>query len=265
MFFACTSVCVKLLPSGTDPFFISFVRFIIGALLSLAALRAARLPLRVIGPFPWVMRGVIGSASMILVYLSIRMTSSGRAILLNDTYPVFVVLFGVLLFGKRVRPALIAPLFVCFCGVLLVLFDASPYPPEGNIIGLASGMLGGIAVHFIQISLRNNSSFIVYLSACVFGAAATSFSVSRIPDFGAASWCIVCAVGVFAFAGQILMTKGYRYISATGGSITGLAEVPLTVCASALVIGEHITARFVAGAAVIVSGLVLNFILARRD
>jgi drug/metabolite transporter (DMT)-like permease len=175
---------------------------------------------------------------------------------------VFVVVFGALFFGRRIRPSMIVPLAVCFAGVLLVLFDATPYPPAGNLIGIAAGMLGGVAVHFVQLSLRRNSSFIVYLSACVFGAAATSFSLFRIPDLPPRSWCLLGVVGVFAFTGQILMTKGYRYISATGGSIAGLAEVPLTVCASAAILGEHITARFVAGAAVIVAGLVLNFLLA---
>ena len=63
LFYACTSVFVKLLPSGTDPFFISFIRFIIGAALALIALRAARLPLRVADPFSLVMRGASRSDS----------------------------------------------------------------------------------------------------------------------------------------------------------------------------------------------------------
>jgi drug/metabolite transporter (DMT)-like permease len=264
-FYAGASILIKVLPSGIDGYFVSCVRFIIGLILSLAALRVSRLPLKIHDPFPWVMRGILGSASMIAVYIAIRMTSSGRAILLADTYPVFVVLFGTLFFAQKAKLMNIVPLCICVCGVILVFFDSTRYPLSGNLLGLCSGVLGGAAVHYIRICGRRNNSYIVYLSACLFGAAATSFSLLHVPVLSAGSWSIVVGVGILAFAGQIAMTTGYRYISAAGGSITGLAEVPLTVCAGFIFLNEQITEKFLLGAAVIVSGLAVNFYAVRNE
>src|SRR5512138_3059315 len=123
--FGSNSILVKLVSSRVDAWTMSFVRFAAGLVFSASAIAAlamrgggpsgsgARLAegLKVRDFKSLALRSIFGCGQMILFFIGVALTSSGRATLLMCTHPIFAALFGLVLFGERLPKAV-------FIGVL---------------------------------------------------------------------------------------------------------------------------------------------------
>ncbi|HEY1407065.1 MAG TPA: DMT family transporter [Spirochaetota bacterium] len=257
--FACTSFTVKYISSHFSGMSISFARFVIGGVLAAGAIAVTRKNFRIIDRKSWLLRGVFGAVSMGLFYIGIHVTSSGRATLFADTYPVFVALFGILIFGEKVAPGGIAGVALCLAGSVIVFYDGSSYPLIGNILCIGSAVTGGIALHYLKKSREYHNSFLVYLSPCIIGAVMSAWAAPElVHPKGAHDLFFLFLVGLFAFAGQVVMSFGYRYVTPTQGSIVGTMEILFSVLLSNLFLHEEMTRRFFVGGAFILAGLVIN-------
>jgi drug/metabolite transporter (DMT)-like permease len=250
---------VKHISAHYSSWFISFVRFFVGAVLVIISILATGRSFRVHNMKNWILRGATGCIAMVLFYVAIQMTSSGRATLLSDTYPVFVALFGVLFFRERIGIGQIAGLILCICGSTLVFYDGSSYPVAGSLICIGSAVASGVAVHFIKRSRESDNSFLIYLSPCIFGFMITCFSAKDAVSISSSGDAVLLIlVGVFAFIGQIFLAWGFRYVPATAGSVLGMAEILFSITLSLLFLGEVMKPRFFAGGALIIAGLLVN-------
>ena len=83
--------------------FLSFVRFVFGCILTIAMLLLTGRGFQLRDLRYLLLRGVFGAIAMFTFYDAIQMTSSGRATLLCGTYPIFVAVFGFLLFKEKIR------------------------------------------------------------------------------------------------------------------------------------------------------------------
>jgi drug/metabolite transporter (DMT)-like permease len=259
LFFSGAILLVKELSAGLGGPAISLVRFAFGALACLVILRRHHAPFALADRRDWLLRGIVGAVAMVCQYIAVDLAGSGRATLLSDTYPVFVALFGFLLFRTPLSRTNLVGLLCCMIGLVFVFGDRGGNDSlPGHLAGLASGMLGGIAVHYIKRARRHNPVEMVYLSVCLFG---TLLCLPAAPGLMAASttdWLILLAIGALAMTGQFLMTHGYHLTSPNRGSIAGLTEVPITISASALLFGEPLGAGFLIGALILIGGLVVN-------
>ena len=70
-------------------------------------------------------RGIWGAVSMICLYIAIKMTNSGRAILLNNTGPIFAGVFGFLFFKEKINIKIVLSLLLCIIGAILIFYDGS--------------------------------------------------------------------------------------------------------------------------------------------
>lgn len=257
--FAFTSLLVKAASAYVPGLLVSAVRFAIGVLLCTAAIlvRKSRLDPSMRGIVA--LRGLAGSLSMAATYVAIGMTGPGRATLLSNTYPVFVSLFGALLFKEKITWRTLASLAVCTLGAVLVFRDGSGASPAGDLFALAGSLLAGIAVNFVRKASRAGvDPFMLYLSPSLFGLAL--FLWAPLPQGGipATGLLLVVAVGIGAFLAQAFMAYGYRTVPASKGSIVFYWETALTVLLGVLFAGEVLMPRFLAGLGCIAAGLWIN-------
>lgn len=257
LFYTSTTISVRLLAANFSGLFISLFRFCIGIVLVAVTIIALKESFRIHQLKYWALRGIFGAAAMTLFYLCIQTTSSGRATLLAGTYPFFVALFGALFFKERLRGNSMLALVLCVAGLVLIFHDHSRYSLLGNAMGLCSGILSGFAVHFIKKAREGNHPMNVYLSACLFGLPLCVSSAPEALHITPWSLGLLLIMAVCTFIGQILASYGFKYTTATRGSIIGLAEIPLTIFCS-LFLGEEMRPRFVAGTIVILAGLLVN-------
>ena len=257
IFFAITAILVKLVPGIFDGFFISFIRFIVGIILCVLFIKFLKSGFKVHGKIFWILRGFCGAGAMILYFVSIQMTSSGRATLLTNTFPIFVALFGFLFFKEKVRLYNIISIILCIIGIFLVFYDGSKYPLTGDILGLIAAIMAGFAVIFLKGLREKNNSIIIYLPVCLFGLLLTSFSAGQIVSVNIPILIILITTGVAAFFAQIFMTYGFKFVSSTRGSIITFSKIPMTIVLSFFV-GEEFKFKFIIGTILIIIGLVVN-------
>ncbi|MDQ2927933.1 MAG: DMT family transporter [Pseudomonadota bacterium] len=112
-----------------------------------AVLRVRRVPF-VIARRDWHELGVLTLTNMVvwhvLAILAVQALSSGRAAILGYTMPIFSALWGVALFGERLRPRFVLGIVAAAVGVTLLLwheFDSIAGKPLA-----AGGMLFAAAV-----------------------------------------------------------------------------------------------------------------------
>jgi drug/metabolite transporter (DMT)-like permease len=259
LIFSFVNLFVKFAGSYFSGFFVSGVRFAIGAVLAFIVVfmrkswpQKAQLP-------DIILRGLFGALAMIATYLAIAIAGPGRATLLSNTYPLFVALFGVLLFKERATWRLAACLGLSLAGAVLVMRDGSSLNPLGDIVALAGAVLAGISVNYLRrASSRGVDPFVIYLAPCLFGLPVLAFSSFPESPPGAAAVAFLLAVGIGAFIAQALMTYGYRTVSASRGSVFFFAETGITVLLGALFAGEKVTVRFGIGLLLIFAGVWLN-------
>jgi drug/metabolite transporter (DMT)-like permease len=260
LLFSCTSLFVKLASRSYSGFFVSASRFVIGALLCASVLALRYRSLKPVRPGLVAMRGILGAVSMIMSYAAISLTGPGRATLLGNTYPIFVVLFGALFFGERFRKGLLVSLAACTAGAFLVVRDGSGSSLTGDLLALGGAVFAGVAINFVRKATAFDNPFMLYLSPCLFGLPLIAFAPVQggLASGGALGLLLLLAVGGGAFLAQALMAYGYREVSAGSGSVVFYLETAVTVVLGIAFAGEAFNLRCLAGLALIVAGLVFN-------
>jgi drug/metabolite transporter (DMT)-like permease len=255
--FALNSMIVKIAARMYSGSFISSIRFLFGIAFISASLFLLKKDFRIHNKKVWILRGVFGAIAMISYYFAIQLTSSGRATLLVNTYPVFVAILSFLIFKEKIAGRSIVSLMICTAGVLFVLNDGSHYNIYGDLVALGSGIASAFAVHFIKISRKTDSSLIIYLSPCLFGLALLPQTCREFRNIDLYGFALLFSIGLLTFLAQFFMAYGYKEISASKGSIVFYLETALAIVFSRF-INERMPARFLAGLGLIVAGLIVN-------
>lgn len=261
--FSAMATLVKTVSASFSGPFIALFRFVTGIVLGAGLLIATGQPFQIHHKGSWILRGIFGSSSMVLYFVAIQMTGSGRATLLGNTFPVFAALFGFLLFGEKSGAGQIFSIALCMLGVGFVFYDGSATSTWSNLIALSVGVTRGMAVHFIKQSAEENHPIIVYLATCLFGLVLLPFAIGEVANITPPFLFLLLLIGILALAAQILLGYGFRSVAATKASVITYASIPLTVFFG-YCIGEELRPRFLLGTAIILAGLFVSSAMAGR-
>lgn len=252
--FAGMAALVKLLSSGYDGIFVSFGRFVVGAVIASATIAIRGSGFAVRDPKDVVWRGIYGSVGMVLYFMSIQLSGAGRGSVLNTTYPLFSILIGSLFFKEKLGRRAIFGAFVCFAGVALIFWDSASPSFLGDCIGLGSGFLAGISIQYTKRARRNNGVEIVYLAVCLSGILATFWTAPQALSLDLRSALILLASAVLGYLGQIALTWGVKYMDASEAGIVSFLKIPMAI-GLGLFLGEGLSLRFAAGTIIVIAGL----------
>jgi len=259
IFFAITAILVKVLTNTFSALFVILIRFIIGIILSISFIKITKASFKGLKSWDSVWRGFTGAAAMVLFYVSIQLSSSARASMLNLTYPFFVLLLGGLFYRQRITKKQVYSLILSIIGVLFVFYDGTTYGFLGNFMGLLSGFFAGFAVHYIsRLRKKGVSSYTVYLSACLFGLIPALFAFKEYTLINSNNIIMLGIIGVSTFIAQYLMTKGYKYVTPNRGSILMYSYIPIITLLSYFFVDEVITFRFIIGMVLIFFGILVK-------
>ncbi|HRY82047.1 MAG TPA: DMT family transporter, partial [Spirochaetia bacterium] len=200
--FALTTALVKLSSASLSGYLNSAMRFLVGIVLSAAAILTRSGKIRVTNRKDWVLRGLYGAVSMILSYLAIARTSGGRATLLGNTYPIFVALFAALFFRERLSRAAVPSLALCTLGSALVLNDGAGYPTTGDVLAILSAVFAGLALNHLKRARATEDPFTLYLSPCLFGLPVSAVLSARGVAFDPGALALAAGIGVVVFLAQ---------------------------------------------------------------
>jgi drug/metabolite transporter (DMT)-like permease len=241
-----------------DGYFISLGRFVVGLAFGALLVVLTKSSFQIYDKKEVILRGAYGSVSMILYYVSIAMTSSGRATLFNTTYPVFVVVFGALFFKEKLKFIQVISMALFVPGICLVFYDGSSYNFWGDLLGLGSGISGGMAVHYAKRARVKNDSIIIYMTVCAVWLVPLLPFSGQVTKLNMNLAMILVLAGIAVFVAQVLFTYALKYTSASRGSILSFSKIPITIILSYFAVGEKILPRFIIGTVLIIAGLVVS-------
>lgn len=246
------------------------VRFATGVVVTAIGWMVGRIVLR---PQRWtwlVVRGLFGGTAALLYFLSIERVPVGVATLLNQTQPIYTMIFGWLLLRERPTRAALLALPLTLSGVVLIVGVrvTELHLGYGEALGVLSAVLSGVAVTAIRAARRDASdgkpgdtTWSVFFSFTAFGLLVTAPLV--LPPFGrwveptAREWGWLLGVGLAGVSAQIVMTHALRHIGGATAGIIAQLVVLLTVAGGAVFLGDELTLAFLAGGALALAGVVL--------
>jgi drug/metabolite transporter (DMT)-like permease len=264
LFFAASTVFAKFVneSSNISAFEITFFRFIIGFAVMAVYVVARKKNLAPKNANYVVLRSVFNTAAVIFFYLGIKYTTVSNSNLLNMTYPVFVMLISPFLNREKSSGKYYIYLLIALVGSgLVVIRDPASFEAGGINIGdafsLASAVLAAFAVSTLRESRKYDETYIILFYLMALGSAFNLFFI--IGDFIVPRGMVLFHVlmsGITAFAGQIFITAGYRYISASGGAIVSSSRILFAMGMGVMFFNDPITTPILIGAFLIFASTV---------
>jgi DME family drug/metabolite transporter len=208
--------------------------------------------------------GVIYAVMVVLFVLSNKLTTAANAILLQSTYPLYLLLLGPLFLKEKLRAmdfaivgAVILGAAVLFSGSEHVVATA-PDPVRGNIVALASGGAWALTIAALRgmgkrdpgaesaaaVTIAGNAiAFVACLPLAIGGPAV---------HVGAAA--VIVWLGIFQVGlGYYCLTRSIRRIPAMDAGMLLMAEPVLNPFWAWLIHGERPSGRALAGGAIILA------------
>lgn len=195
--------------------------------------------------------------STILFVSSLHHTSVAASVVLTNTQPIFVAIFGHLLFRERVSKRAVWGLLGAVVGVVIIsLSHGGVTTPKGNFLALGASLCGTIytlcarrlrqrtpIIPFILTVQIANSVFL-FLIAGVFGV--------PLVGFDAASWRALLVLGLVpTFIGHTLLMYAIGYLKAYSVSLVIIGEPVGAAILAAIFLGEIPTWLTITGGIVV--------------
>ena len=210
-------------------------------------------------------RGAIGATSLSLFYFGIGRLPLGDAVTIQYTAPVWTAITAAVLLRERVRPVVALGALASLAGVGLVaqpsvLFGAGAALDGLGVAAVATAaVLTGLAYTFVR-KLRQTDrpmTIIFYLSWIgMVGALPFALAGGWVWPAGW-QWALLVGIGLATHLGQVGLTKGMQSLEAGTASSIGYVQVVLAFVWGAVFLGDPVDATSVAGAALVVSSVLL--------
>jgi drug/metabolite transporter (DMT)-like permease len=250
----CGMACCIRYASGINAYATTLFRFIIGiGIIGMLAM-SGRMRLHFVDKKGLFARGLLGSISVYIGFISIVKLGIIRASIIVYTFPVFATIFGVLILKERVNPSRCISIAVALAGMVILIAggsaDCGPRTIDSWYMLLAFGgsAIGGLTVVLIKKLQETDSTQSILFAQCLVGFWVILLPASSAPlHCGVAGAAVLVAIGLLATVGQLFSTEGLRYFSASNGSILSLSVPVMNACAGVLLFHESFSAWSVAG------------------
>ncbi len=258
LFFSLNTLMVKLISVHMGSFSISMIRFAVGIAAGLILLYSTGAGFRVRNWKMWVLRGVLGSAAMVLYFKTIEVNGIAWTALLVNMSSFFAALIGWVLFKQKTELTTLIGMGIAFAGISFVYLNNPTVSAAGTMLGLLVALIRGFTTHIIKITGSQNHPVTVYLAACMAGL--LMYPASPVPweSISLPILLAAAAAGLIVFTAQVLMTAGLKTVSAIRNSLLLYLSIPISLLMGYLT-GEELTLRFLGGSALIIGGILFEF------
>jgi drug/metabolite transporter (DMT)-like permease len=283
--FAFSTVLIKVIsqpPYGLHPLMAALARFAIGFVLTGAWALAARVNLRPnnLGLVVW--RGVLNTVAVSLFYCAVQFTTVTNTNLLNLSYPAWIFLASPLVNREKSPWYYGLFLLLTLVGAFLIVVPAATHGDWtrfftqgfnlGDLLALASGIIAAFGISVLREARKHDGTITVIF--WLFGIGTLAVLVPALlvwktpPD--ALAWACLLGAGLCGYVGQLLITHGYRWVSATQGSLLSSSGILISALLGIAIFAEPLSWAVAAGGLCILVSLIgvsgwLPEILRRRS
>lgn len=269
------SIIIRYLSSDMSGLTSATLRLYIAALTLFVILRLQGYSARInVQDRSFLITTLVLAANFVLFHVGLDDTSPSNAVMLENTAPIFVVIFLFVLYREKARPAEILAVLATIAGVYLTVRHDLELGGRG-LIGDGIEILAGITwALFMMLSSRwlstssgaleriNYLFYIFLLSALVLTP--FTFFYSFTITWADVLWLLV--LGIFPTAvGYYLWYEAAARVSTVTASLFFTLTVIFTFVNAAIFLGERVTTDMIAGAGLIVTGIIVSRFSGRSD
>ncbi|HSJ39424.1 MAG TPA: DMT family transporter [Xanthobacteraceae bacterium] len=217
-----------------------------------AAMRTSR-PLQHIG------RNLVHYAAQIGWFFSLTLIPLGQVVSIEFTMPIWTAILAAGFLGERMTFGKVAAIVLGVVGVIVIVRPVAGEINPGQLIALAAAVGFGISIAMMKSLTRTEKTLSIIFWMLVIQSAAgflPSLYVWQWPTAYAWGWMVVLAFcGTFT---HYCMARAMLYADATVVLPMDFLRVPLTAAAGWLIYSERLDMFTVLGAALILTGNLLN-------
>ena len=217
-----------------------------------AAVRTQRLPLHIA-------RNTIHFGAQLGWFFALTLIPIGQVVAIEFTMPIWTAILAAMFLGERLTIWKLCAIVLGIVGVVMIVRPATGEINPGQLIALAAAVGFGISVAMVKLLTRTDQTVTI-----IFYMAAVQIAGSLLPGLYAWTWPSLTVWGwaiVVAFCGTFshyCMTRAMLYADATVVVPMDFLRVPLTALVGWLLYSERLDAFTVLGAALILTGNLVN-------
>jgi drug/metabolite transporter (DMT)-like permease len=217
-----------------------------------AAMRTQR-PLQHIG------RNLVHYAAQLGWFYALTLIPLGQVVSIEFTMPIWTAILAASFLGERMTVRKISAIVLGVVGVIVIVRPVTGEINPGQLIALAAAVGFGISVAMMKSLTRTENTVAIIFWMLVIQAAAGFFPSLYVwiwPSSHAWAWVVVIAIcGTFS---HYCMARAMLHADATVVLPMDFLRVPLTALAGWLIYSERLDIFTVLGAALILTGNLLN-------
>jgi drug/metabolite transporter (DMT)-like permease len=217
-----------------------------------AAMKTSR-PLQHVG------RNLIHYGAGLGWFFALTLIPLGQVVSIEFTMPIWTAILAASFLGEHMSAAKIAAIALGVVGVIIIVRPVAGEINPGQLIALAAAVGFGISVAMMKSLTRTENTLTIIFWMLVIQSAAGLFPALYVwqwPSAYAWGWMVVIAFcGTFS---HYCMARAMLYADATVVLPMDFLRVPLSAAAGWLIYSERLDAFTVLGAALILTGNLLN-------
>lgn len=257
--FAMATVFAKFVTNSSDipAVEITFSRLILGVILAtlyMLKTRTSFIPKRI----PLVIaRAILSFSALITFFYSVEHSSVTNANMLNMTYPVFIFLVAPLFKLEKLHKISLLFLGMAMIGIYLVIFPDFSHINKGDVIGLLSGIFGAFSIITLSIAREHDSTILIVFYLMAIGTVINLFMLAPVfvmPHISDLPFLI--ASGLAGVSGQVLLTMGYKHVTAKAGSMVSSSRIIFASAMGFFFFSESLSIRILAGGILIIVAII---------
>ncbi|WP_243305362.1 DMT family transporter [Geothrix oryzisoli] len=249
---------------------LAVLRFVVGALVSLAAFGLIPGLYRPRHYRLLVTRGLSGGAVVVLYFYALAHIPAGEAGILYNVFPVIAVVMSLALFKERPTIHLWLAILAASLGVVMVLGQGhlGLGLGRGELAALAAAVFAATSANAIRAARHTENAATIFFFFCLAGLpVVVPFALSPWPSLfhgGLGAWGLAVLMSLLALGGQILMSEAYGTLSVSEAAVW-LQLLPIVQYLLAVpMLGERATGAGLAGVLITVAGVAYGTILGHR-
>lgn len=221
------------------------------------------------------------AGTVLLFIIANTMTTAANAIFLQDTAPIWVLIFAPIMLKEPFRLSDLAMLAICGFGMALFFFeDLTPGARNGNLIALVSGVGFGFVILGMRWGSRKKEQpdsaaepqgpteaeqLAIWGNLLCFALCIPWLSVPEASVATAIPWVVVLLLGLVQLGlSYLLLARGIKHVPAVEASLLVLVEPVLNPVWTFLASGEKPSGYALAGGTVIIGTVVFQALRGRN-
>jgi drug/metabolite transporter (DMT)-like permease len=225
----------------------------------LAAMRTSR-------PLQHVARNLIHYAAQLGWFFALTLIPLGQVVAIEFTMPIWTALLAASFLGERMNLAKILAIALGLFGVAIIVRPSTSGVDPGQLIALGAAVGFGTSIAMMKSLTRTETTLRIIFWMLVIQSAAGFFPALHVWQWPSAwvwGWLAVIAFcGTFS---HYCMARAMLHADATVVVPMDFLRVPLTAAAGWLLYAERLDAFTVLGAALILTGNLLNLRSSERS